>query len=187
MTLDRECSYRIYRGIRLLGGLDYDGAVAEALLRALASRHLVYDAAARSDGGIAAAARGLRRHDALRVVLEHTGWPVAAGKDAFQAWRREVEQFAQLPNTFCKLSGLGMVLHSTQLNVFSDYFRACIDLFGVSRCMFASNFPVDLSYGTAAELFSVFEHVASHYSEAEATMLFERTAERVCGIPEGLG
>jgi L-fuconolactonase len=181
-TLNNECAHPLYRGIRLLEGLDYEGPLGDALLRTLASRGLVYDAVAHSDGSIAAAAKGLRRHEDLVVVLEHTGWPIAVGEGAFEAWHREMKLFAELPNTFCKLSGLGMVVHSTDLEVFQAYFRASIELFGPDRCMFASNFPVDLAYGSSADLFAVFESVARGYGEDEAAMLFERTAEHVYKI-----
>jgi L-fuconolactonase len=177
--LDRESARPLYRGIRLLGGLDYDSAPAAGLLAALASRRLVYEVVARSDGGIEAAARALRRHEDVVAVLEHTGWPAALGKTAFGKWRREMQLFARLPNAFCKLSGLGMVVHRTQADIFGDYFRACIELFGPDRCMFGSNFPVDLGYGGAAELLSLFEQVAAEYTDEEASMLFEHTAERV--------
>jgi predicted TIM-barrel fold metal-dependent hydrolase len=75
-----------------------------------------------------------------------------------------------------------MIVHSTDLKVFRAYFDACISLFGPNRCMFASNIPVDLCYGTAAELFSVFEAVAGEYTADEARALFEGTAERVYRI-----
>jgi L-fuconolactonase len=179
--LDRECASPLYRGIRMLEGLDYQSPSAHRLLDELASRNLVYDAVAHSDGGIAAAARGLRQHEDLIVVLEHTGWPSAIGKDAFAAWRHEMQDFARLPNTSCKLSGLGMVVHATRPEVFSDYFCACIDLFGPERCMFASNFPVDLGYGNSADLFAVFEQVAGRFTQ-EAQLLFEGTAERIYRI-----
>jgi L-fuconolactonase len=180
--LERECGSPLYRGIRVLEGLDYTAVAAQGLLNELAARNLVYDAVAHSGGGIAAAARGLRMHEDLRVVLEHTGWPAAVGREAFLAWRLEMQEFARLPNTACKLSGLGMVVHGTRADVFSDYFCACIDMFGPERCMFASNFPVDLSYGEAADLLAIFEQVAGRYTAQEAQFLFAETAERIYRI-----
>jgi predicted TIM-barrel fold metal-dependent hydrolase len=48
--------------------------------------------------------------------------------------------------------------------------------------MFASNFPVDLGYGTSADLFAVFEQVAGRLADNEAQLLFEGTAERTYRI-----
>jgi L-fuconolactonase len=53
---------------------------------------------------------------------------------------------------------------------------ACIDAFGVGRCMFESNFPVDkgsYSYGAGWNAFTRLTQGASH---AEKTALFSATA-----------
>jgi predicted TIM-barrel fold metal-dependent hydrolase len=181
-ALDAAMEDASFRGIRLLGGLDYASAQGEAILSALRRRQLIYDAVAQQAGGISALAKALRRHEGLVVVLEHTGWPHALGADAFREWRAEMAELAALPNTCCKLSGLGMVVHSTDLGVFSKYFGACIEMFGPSRCMFASNFPVDLGYGSFDDLLAVFEAVAGKGSAEEADALFAGTAERVYRI-----
>jgi predicted TIM-barrel fold metal-dependent hydrolase len=86
--------------------------------------------------------------------------------------------FAALPHAYCKLSGLSMVVHNMKLEDFRKYYDTCIDLFGARRCMFASNFPIDLLYGKAEELFAVFEAIAKSRTEAEAADLFAGTAER---------
>jgi L-fuconolactonase len=176
--LDHESANPAYRGLRVLSGLDYESAAAEALLPMLSSRKLVYDAVA-SPGTIRAAAQGLARHPDLTVVLEHTGWPRGTSSDHFAEWRAELADFAALPNTFCKLSGLGMVAHRNDLQIFRRFFDECVRLFGAHRCMFASNFPIDLSYGSGDELFAVFDEIASAYSEVDAANLFAQTAERV--------
>jgi L-fuconolactonase len=176
-TLERESANPAYRGLRVLTGLDYESNAAQALLSMLSSRKLVYDAVA-SPGAIRAAARGLARHPDLTVVLEHAGWPRGTSSADFAEWRAEMADFAALQNTFCKLSGLGMVAHRNDPGIFRRFFDECVCLFGAHRCMFASNFPVDLCYGSGDELFAIFDEVASAYSEVEAENLFARTAER---------
>jgi L-fuconolactonase len=177
-ALDREMANSVYRGLRFLGGLDYESARADAIFNMLSSRKLVFDAVA-STGGIRTAARGLARHPTLTVVLEHVGWPRATTSEHFDAWRAEMADFAALPNTFCKLSGLSMVVHRADFLVFQKFFDECIRLFGVQRCMFGSNFPIDLSYGSGDDLLRVFDEIASTYSPAQAESLFASTAERV--------
>lgn len=180
-TLDREMENSRYRGLRLLGGADYDSVATNDLFKALAARGLVYDAVANT-GGIATAAKGLARHPDLKIVLEHTGWPLAYDDAHFEQWRVEMAEFAKLPNAHCKLSGLGMMVHRTDAAVFGKFFDECIRLFGANRCLFASNFPVDLQYGSGPELLAVFEGIAGKYSDAEADDLFAGTAERVYRI-----
>lgn len=171
-----------YRGIRLLAGVDYESPLAHQLLTALQKRGLVYDCVANPGGGLSSAAKALSQYPDLTIVLEHTGWPLKLGTGAFNEWRQEMAEFAALPNANCKLSGLGMTIHRNDLPVFKQYFDACIQLFGANRCMFASNFPVDLSYGPADELLALFESVAGHYSDQQADALFAGTAERVYRI-----
>ncbi|RYE00704.1 MAG: hypothetical protein EOP61_13265 [Sphingomonadales bacterium] len=179
--LEREMKNPAYRGLRLLGGADYDSAKTDEFFAYMVSRGLVYDAVANT-GGIATAARGLKRHPDLTVVLEHTGWPLAYDDAHFEAWRAEMAEFAALPNSYCKLSGMGMIVHRTDLAVFRKFFDECIRLWGANRCLFAGNFPVDLQYGSGADLIAVFDAVASNYSEAEADDLFAGTAERAYRI-----
>lgn len=180
--LDREMRDPLYRGARFLGGLDYASPAADAAMRALAERKLVYDAVAHPGGGIAALAGALRRHDGLVVVLEHTGWPLADDLDTFHCWRQEMAELAAAPLAHVKLSGLPMFVHRTDVDIHRRYFDACIGLFGAERCMFGSNFPVDLVYSSFGELLTVFEAVAADRTEDEAAMLFGATAERVYRI-----
>lgn len=180
-TLDREQRFQHYRGLRLLGGADYTDQKIQTLLSLMAERKLVYDAVANT-GGIAAAAKGLERHPDLVTVLEHTGWPLATDDAHIAAWREEIAAFAALPNTYCKLSGLGMTVHGNALDLFRRFFDPAIASFGPERCMFGSNFPVDLNYGPAGELFAIFDAIAADFTAADADSLFAGTAERVYRI-----
>jgi len=91
-----------------------------------------------------------------------------------------------------KLGGLAMVFcnfpsflsdppaPSTQLAAeWRPYIEACIEAFGVDRCMFESNFPVDLGSCTYPVLWNAFKIIAKDYSAAEKTALFSGTAKRV--------
>lgn len=177
----REQRHPAYRGFRLLGGADYGAEKTRAVLRLMGERGLVYDAVAHT-GSIADAGRGLAAYPDLTVVLEHTGWPLAMDAGHVARWREELAVFAGLPNAFCKLSGLGMTVHRNDLDTFRRFFDPALELFGPARCMFASNFPVDLSYGEPDELFAIFEVVAQELDEAEAEMLYASTAERAYRI-----
>jgi predicted TIM-barrel fold metal-dependent hydrolase len=51
-----------------------------------------------------------------------------------------------------------------------------IELFGVPRCMFASNFPVDGLCGSFDEIFGGFEAIVADLSPDEQDALFRRNA-----------
>ena len=54
-----------------------------------------------------------------------------------------------------------------------------IDAFGVDRCMFASNFPVDSAFGSFDDLYDTFSAVAAGVDAAARDKLFAGNAERV--------
>ena len=56
--------------------------------------------------------------------------------------------------------------------------RWCIEQFGVDRCMFESNFPVDKASCSYAVLWEAFEVMVAEASAAEHDALFHATASR---------
>jgi L-fuconolactonase len=176
-ALDVEMQKPAYRGLRFFGGFDYESDKADAVLSMLAARNLVYDAVA-NPGRIRAVAKASARHPNLTVVLEHLGWPHGTTPEHFSAWQAEMADLAAVPNVYCKLSGLAMVAHRNDVEIFRLFFEESLRLFGAERCMLGSNFPIDLSYGSGAELFGVFDEIASSHSKDDADDLYVRTAER---------
>ena len=53
-----------------------------------------------------------------------------------------------------------------------------IELFGVPRCLFASNFPVDGLCGSFDAIFGGFEAIVAGFSADEQDALFRRNAIR---------
>jgi L-fuconolactonase len=58
------------------------------------------------------------------------------------------------------------------------YIETSIELFGASRCMFESNFPVDKRGASYAVLWNAFKRIAANYSADEKAALFSETACR---------
>jgi predicted TIM-barrel fold metal-dependent hydrolase len=54
-----------------------------------------------------------------------------------------------------------------------------IDLFGVSRAMFASNFPVDGLCATFGQIFGGFREIVADFSAADQRLLFRDNAIRI--------
>ena len=132
------------------------------------------------------------------IILDHVGGPLGIGPYAgkrdqvFEQWKRNVTELARCHNVCVKLGGLAMKLSgfgwhtrskpptSTELaDATAPYYRFCIEQFGVDRCMFESNFPVEklsCSYGV---LWNAFKRIAANYSATERDALFHDTAARV--------
>lgn len=176
--LDRQMTASRFRGVRPMGGLDRPVPAPE-VLRALAERHLVFELMAHPDQLRSAATR-LAGADDLVVVVEHTGWPRADTADERPLWRDGLTALADLgPHVMCKLSGLAMPFGSMAVGALGPWLEQAIDLFGVDRCLFASNFPVDSAYGTFDELYETFSTVTAGLDDGDRDKLFAANAERV--------
>ena len=66
----------------------------------------------------------------------------------------------------------------------APYFDYCIEQFGVRRCMFESNFPVDKVSYSYNVLYNAFKRVSKCYSAGERAAMFHDTAVRVYRIAE---
>jgi predicted TIM-barrel fold metal-dependent hydrolase len=131
----------------------------------------------------------------VTVVIDHFGGPLGVGPHAGQRaavlaeWKQKLARLASLPNTRIKLGGAGMNVFgfdfatralppsSEQLAAaWRPYFDVCVELFGVDRCMFESNFPVDKGMFSYGVLWNAFKRLASAMSADDKTALFSRTA-----------
>ena len=132
------------------------------------------------------------------IILDHVGTPLGiasyAGRlqERFPIWRENIQALAQSPNVAVKLGGLAMAFcgfpsflqeppaSSGQLAAeWRPYIETCIEAFGVERCMFESNFPVDLGSCTYDVLWNALKRLAQGASPDEKAALFSRTAARV--------
>jgi L-fuconolactonase len=138
------------------------------------------------------------RYPDIPVVIDHVATPLGLAsyegrrEERFPIWRDGMAKLAELPHVNVKLGGLAMAFcnfpsfladppaPSTQLAAeWKPYLETCIEAFGPSRCMFESNFPVDLGSCDYATLWNAFKVFAKGYSAAEKADLFAGTATRV--------
>lgn len=113
-----------------------------------------------------------------QIILNHTGMPVDHSPAGFDGWQRGMRLLAQAPNVACKISGLGMGNFHWKPEDFRPWVLAAIDAFGVDRCMFASNFPVDKLYSSYDAIFDTFKHITRDFSAEQRRKLFHDNAER---------
>ena len=139
----------------------------------------------------------LRAFPEASVVINHIGGRIGIGQYAgIQAevnrqWISGLKQLAAYPNVSIKLSGQGMPLAGfglTELplppisedlaNLWWPRMSASIDIFGVERCMFASNFPVDKVSCAYISLWNAFKRMTKAMSDTDRAWLFAGTAAR---------
>jgi predicted TIM-barrel fold metal-dependent hydrolase len=132
------------------------------------------------------------------IVLDHVGGPLGIGHyaaerdEVFRDWKTSIASLASCPNVTVKLGGLGMPLcgfdwserdlppSSAELaEAMAPYFLCCIERFGVDRCMFESNFPVDKVSYSYTVMWNAFKRLSGGFSPGERAALFHDTAARV--------
>ncbi len=176
--LDRQAAAPRFRGVRPMGPLGQPVPDA-AVLQALQDRNLVFELMTHPDQ-LRAAAEQLEPADDLLVVVEHTGWPRSDSADERALWQDGIDALADLgDHVACKLSGLAMPFGSTSVDVLAPWLEYAIDAFGVDRCMFASNFPVDSTCGTFDDLYTAFGDVTGGLDAGSRAKLFADNAERI--------
>ncbi|WP_321813295.1 MULTISPECIES: amidohydrolase family protein [unclassified Paraburkholderia] len=124
-----------------------------------------------------------RAHPGVPLIVNHAG--MFADRNSVQgwrAWRDGLRVLAACPNVSVKISGLAMFDHEWTVESLRPYVLETIDAFGVSRAMFASNFPVDRQFGGYADLWHAYAAIVSDASESERTALFRSNAERIYRI-----
>ena len=134
----------------------------------------------------------------VTMVMNHVGGLLGTGPYAgqrekvFQGWKSSIAEVAAQPNVVVKLGGLGMPRGgfgwherdmpptSTELaEVTGPYYLHCIEQFGVDRCMFESNFPVDKTSYPYGVMWNSFKRISQAFTAAERAALFHDTAARV--------
>jgi L-fuconolactonase len=176
--LDRQMTAPRFRGVRPMGR--YEGPLPDAgVLDGLRERNLLFELMSHPDQ-LQAAAKQLAGFDELIVVVEHTGWPRSGSEEELALWRDGIDALSGLgANVVCKLSGLAMPLEAMSVGAYSPWLEYAIEAFGVDRCMFASNFPVDSMYGTFDELYRVFSAVTAGLDTESRSKLFAGNAESI--------
>ena len=132
---------------------------------------------------MAEAANLAARHPETAIILNHAGMPVDRDADGLAQWRCGMKQLAAQPNVSVKISGLGMVDWHWTVETLRPFVRETIAIFGIERCMFASNFPVDSLYSDFDTLFDAFDTIVADFTHAERRALFAENARRIYRLP----
>jgi len=93
-----------------------------------------------------------------------------------------MKTLAACPNVVVKISGLGQQGQPWTVAANRDIVLTTIDFFGPSRCMFASNFPVDSLCATFHTIFDGFREIVHGFSAVERRGLFQDNAIRIYGM-----
>lgn len=187
----------LYRDARFLRGFER-----------LAAHGLRFDAWVYSNG-IDEVTELARRFPEVPLVLDHVGTPVGvfgpvgrstgrtAGERAgiLSAWKDAFARLADLKHAHVKLSGLlqpvlGLGYHARREKPRSEEIAQALapivdhalDVFGPSRCMFASNFPMDKVSADFSSIANAYATIVASRGGDALRSVFRETARRFYGL-----
>lgn len=114
----------------------------------------------------------------LPIVLNHTGCLWDRDGASVEAWRRGMHALAANPNVWCKVSGLLVTGQPWTFAENAPVIREAIRIFGVDRCMFASNVPPDTLKGSWDYFYTNFRRAVADLPLPDQEKLFADNALR---------
>ena len=103
----------------------------------------------------------------VRMILVHAGMLAARTGEAINEWRAALAAMAAFPNLHVKISGLGMYSNGIAYAQARQAIRDTIQIFGVERTIYGSNFPLEKLNASYADFIGIYRKVLSEYTEAE--------------------
>lgn len=181
-TLIRHCAFPNMRGIR-----DFDAAdhlTDPAFVRGFGLLEK-YDLAASMNviwEHLAIVRHLAEQHPRLRIVIDHTGAPRERDSEYIANWRRGMALVAGASNVWCKISGLGMTDHAWTVDSIRPFVLYCIEAFGVERCFFGTNWPVDSLWSGYGDIVDAYTEIIENFASDERERLFVTNAETLYRI-----
>lgn len=120
-----------------------------------------------------------RRFPGLTFIINHAGLPRDRSAEGLAIWRDGMQALAALPNTVVKISGLSLPGVPWTPETQGAVVRETIDMFGVDRCMFASNFPPDSCVAGYDTIMSALLGILSGFSDEERDRIFYANADAI--------
>jgi L-fuconolactonase len=147
---------------------------------------LAYDLVIRP-AQLAASVETARAHPTTRFVLDHIAKPRMAAGATDPEWERFMPSLAELPNVWCKLSGL--VTEADWVHWAIDdirpYADRIYDWFGEDRLLFGSDWPVCEVAATYGQVFDLVGELLAGVTETARAKIMGENATAVYRIATG--
>ena len=142
-----------------------------------------------------------KKYPELTIIHDHFGGPLGVGpyegkkEEIFKKWKDDISLLSESKNVYAKLGGLAMPVNGWNfhkqnkpassdqiLDMHHEYYLHTINCFGVERCMFESNFPVDRRSVSYHVIWNAFKKMVLGYSNEDKKKLFFKNAKDVYGV-----
>jgi predicted TIM-barrel fold metal-dependent hydrolase len=120
-----------------------------------------------------------RQFPGTQIILNHTGLPADRSRAGIAGWQRALRGFAACPNAAIKVSGLGVPGQAWTAESNREVVLAAVDIFGIERSMFASNFPVDGLCASFDTIVTGMREILGAFPAGEQRAFFHDNAVRI--------
>lgn len=138
----------------------------------------------------------------IKVMVSHLATPVAVAGEfggmgktkherdqIYNTWKDSISRLAENQNVNIKLSGLGMPIcgfgwnkqnsnfsNETIADSFAPYINHAIDSFGIDRCFFGSNYPIDKVSFPLTTLIEAYKIILEDLTDHQRSKIFYMNA-----------
>jgi len=113
-----------------------------------------------------------------RFILLHAGMLTDRTPAAIEQWRAALTTIAAFPNVHVKISGLNMFNPDWTVKAMRQQIRDAIQIFGIERTIYGSNFPLEKLHASYADLIGAYRTVLSEYPEDDQRRVLHDNAVR---------
>ena len=131
----------------------------------------------------------LMKNKNVQFIINHCLWPIDISNENFQIWKNAIKLLSKFENVCIKISGFGE-LHGLSKSIgikkklwsidsLRPFIEYCIDSFGIRRCMFGTNFPVDKAFAANKyiDYWYAYHTILENFNLEEKNFLFTKNAE----------
>ena len=122
----------------------------------------------------------IKKHPNVLFIINHSLSPLKFDIESIEDWRKKINLLSTCDNIVIKLSGFGEFNPSWTEETIKPIILSSIDQFGIDRCMFGTNFPVDkfLSKSMYTDYWISYYNIVKDFSSNEKNKLFYLNAEK---------
>jgi len=122
----------------------------------------------------------IKNYDSTLFIINHTLSPLDITNENINLWLDKIKILSKYENVAIKLSGFGEFNSNWTSESIKPLILYSIENFGVNRCMFGTNFPVDkfLSNASYEDYWKAYLKITQDFSKDEINNLFYKNAEK---------
>ena len=122
----------------------------------------------------------IKKYDSTLFIINHTLCPHDITIENINLWLDKIKILSKYENVAIKLSGFGEFNSNWTTESIKPLILYSIENFGINRCMFGTNFPVDkfLSNASYEDYWKAYLKITQDFSEDEINNLFYKNAEK---------